>query len=145
MRTAVVLAAVVSGSFLVASHADAQVSYVYGGSLYPVTFGAQPLASGGYGGVYSQQNYGWQYGGYPLGGYLGRPYVGPVLQPWNGLVNGGLTYLPQTPVNNNPYYGGYTRYAQYGLRRSGGGRTFGTYVPRDYRVYQPRPGGLFDR
>jgi hypothetical protein len=144
MRAAV-LAAVVSASLLVASRIEAQVSYSYGGGLYPVTYGALPVGGYGYGGVYPGQNFGSPYGGYPLGGYLARPFLGAAIQPYSGLVNGGLTYLPQTPVNNNPYYSGYTRYAQYGLRRSGGGRTFGTYVPRDYRVYQPRPGGLFDR
>lgn len=125
MRT-VLLAAVFSGALLVAPRVDAQVSYGYGGA-YPNYAGAYP------GGVLGYR------------GYVARPYIGPALQPSPGIVNGGFTYLPQTPINNNPYYSGYTRYAQYGLRRAGGGRIFGTYVPRDYGVYQPRPGGMFDR
>lgn len=125
MRT-VVLAAVFSGALLVTQRVQAQVSYGYGG--------AYPNYSGAYAG-----------GGFGYGGYFARPYIGPALQASTGIVNGGFTYLPQTPINNNPYYSGYTRYAQYGLRRSGGGRIFGTYVPREYGVYQPRPGGLFDR
>ena len=164
---AVVLAAVFSGALLVAPRVQAQVSYGYGGA-YPNYYGAYSgmMAGGsfGYGGVYGPQGYYGQqgYGYYPMGGYypnagysalggyypgsyLYRPYVGPALLPSSGIVNGGFTYLPQTPINNNPYYTGYTRYAQYGLRRAGGGRMFGTYVPRDYGVYQPRPGGLFDR
>lgn len=170
---AVALAAVFSGALLSASAAGAQVSYVYGNGAYPIYSGGLVGGGFGYGGVYGgggfgygslygPQSYGWQNGGsypmgypmagyYPTGGYypmrgsFGRPYIGPALQPLTGMVNGGLTYLPQTPINNNPYYTGYTRYAQYGLRRAGGGRIFGTYVPRDYRVYQPRPGGMFDR
>lgn len=160
---AVLLAAVFPGALLIASRASAQVSYVYGSGAYPnyhgVYSGLYGGGSFGYGGVYGPQSYGYYpMGGYyptagysPLGGYYspgsyyGRPYIGPSLQSLTGIVNGGFTYLPQTPINNNPYYSGYTRYAQFGLRRAGGGRMFGTYVPRDYGVYQPRPGGLFDR
>lgn len=137
----VLLAAIFSAALLVAPSVQAQVSYGYGSGAYPNYPGMYAGGSFGYGGVYGPQNY----GSYAPGGYVARPYLGPALLPSAGVVNGGLTYLPQTPINNNPYYSGYTRYAQYGLRRAGGGRVFGTYVPRDYGVYQPRPGGLFDR
>jgi len=117
MRTTILAAAVVLASLLVTSRAEAQLSYAYGNG-------------------YPAQGY---YGGYPpLGDY------GAAIPPQYGFAPNGLGYLPQTPVGG-PAHGGYSRYAQYGYRRYGNGRTFGTYLPRVYRTYQPRPGGLFDR
>ena len=127
MRTTILAVAVVLGSFLVTTRAEAQVPYVYGNGAYP--------AQGYYGG-YPNQNY---YGGYPVQGDYGN-----ALPSQYGFAPNGLGYLPQTPISS-PGYAGYSRYAQYGYRRYGSGRMFGSYVPRVYSIYQPRPGGLFDR
>lgn len=144
MRTTILAAAIMLGSFVITSRADAQLAYVYGNGAYPV------YSYAGASSVYTSQGY---YGGFTSPGFYGgtpvrsQPapsYLGSMVQPAYGFAPNVSTY--SVPAGSS-LYGGYTRSAQYGYgyRRYASGRTFGTYVPRVYSIYQPRRGGLFDR
>jgi hypothetical protein len=142
MRTTILAAAVMLGSFAITSRADAQLAYVYGNGAYPVYsyYGATSVtASQGYYGGYTTPGF---YGGTPVQSQPAPSYLGSIVQPAYGFAPNVSTY--SVPAGSS-LYGGYARSAQYGYRRYGTGRTFGTYVPRVYSIYQPRRGGLFDR
>jgi hypothetical protein len=159
MRT-MILAAMVLAVGTMASRAEAQVAYAYGAGAYPIYYGNPGYygiptyyGAGGYGAAvgYPAQGY---YGGFTTPGFYGgtpiqnQPapsYLGPLVQPAYGFAPTGYGYVPGGSSLYGSYSGGFTRYAQYGYRRYGSGRTFGSSVPRMYSIYQPRPGGLFDR
>lgn len=161
MRT-MILAASVLALGTMASRAEAQVAYAYGSGAYPIYYGNP--ASYGVPTYYGPARYGVAIG-YPAQGYYGgftspgvyggapvqnQPapsYLGPLVQPAYGFSPTGYNYgyMPQGSSLYASGYGGYSRYNQYGYRRYGSGRTFGSSVPRIYSIYQPRPGGLFDR
>ena len=146
MRTAIVLGAMLLGSFAFACRAEAQFTFSHGpgGGAPPYSgmqvstipiMGVYPTYPGaGVYGPYLEQSY---YGGYPALSGVGV-YGGSTLQPINGLY-------PAQPSPRNPIYGNYGGYSQFGFRRYGSGRMFGSYIPRVYTIYQPRMGGLFDR
>jgi hypothetical protein len=153
-----ILAAVVLATGTMASRAEAQVAYAYGNGAYPIYYGSSAYFSPMYYGAaargYPAQGY---YGGFTTPGFYGgtpvqnQPapsYLGTLVQPaygfapTSGYVPPGYGYA--VPAGSS-LYGGYSGYAPYGYRRYGAGRTFGSSVPRIYSIYQPRPGGLFDR
>lgn len=157
MRT-IILAAMVLPVGTMASRAEAQVAYAYGNGAYPIYYGNP--ASYGVPAYYGAATYGLPtgyvtqgyYGGFTTPGvYGGTPiqnqpapsYLGPLVQPAYGFASTG--YVPSGSSLSRSSYGSYVRYAQYGYRRYGAGRVFGSAVPRMYSIYQPRPGGLFDR
>lgn len=148
MRAAITLAMLLS-LFALTSRTQAQVTFSYGGGALPLNsmqvstiYSSYP--GGGLYGDYPAQNY---YGGYPSLSAVGTfaepggftlPYGASTLQPINGLY-------PAQASARNPIYGNYARYSQFGYRRYGSGRMFGSYIPRVYTIYQPRMGGVFDR
>ena len=133
MRTAV-LAAVVLVSLFLTSRVEAQVSPFYDSRVYTLNLGPATGAYPpfGYGGVYPGQSYTGQ-------SYVGQSYSVPYGYPAAGYGSPG--YFAQTPLYTNPYYSGFTRYAQYHNRRYGGGRMFNSYFPQ----YQGETSGVFDR
>lgn len=146
MRTVIVLGAML-GSVAIGSNAAAQFTFSHGpgGGALPFNSGMRvstipivgvyPTYPGaGMYGSYLEQSY---YGGFPALSGVGA-YGGSTLQPINGLY-------PAQPSPRNPIYGNYGGYSQFGFRRYGSGRMFGSYIPRVYTIYQPRMGGLFDR
>jgi len=145
-----ILAAMVLALGGVTSRAEAQVAYAYGNGAYPIYYYNAPnvgyLGQGYYGG-FTTPNF---YGGTPVQSQPAPSYLSPLVQPAYGFaptagyVPPGYGYT-MPAYGGSPYYGGFARYAQYGYRRYGSGRTFGPYTPRFYSIYQPRPGGLFDR
>jgi hypothetical protein len=148
-----ILAAMVLAMGTMASRAEAQVAYAYGNGAYPIYYGNPAVygiptyyGAAGYGAAvgYPAQGY---YGGFTTPGFYGgtpvqsQPapsYLGTSVQPAYGFAPAGYGY-------GSSLYGGSARYAQYGYRRYASGRTFGSSIPRMYSIYQPRPGGLFDR
>lgn len=146
MRTAIVLGAML-GSFAIGSRAEAQFTFSPrpgGGaprlksgmkvSTIPIIGGYPTYRRAGASGSYVQPSY---YGGNPASSGVGL-YGGSTLPPANGL------YSAQ-PSPLNPIYGNYGGSSQFGFRRYGSGRTFGSSIPRIYSIYQPRMGGVFDR
>ncbi len=152
MRTALLAALVlVWVSLFVTSRADAQVG-VYTMNVGPQASVYPPF---GYGGVYPGQSVyfaqGQTYSGQTYS--TGQVYTAPLSTgqvytvPYNyspygvsAVGYGGAGAYP-APVYNNPYYGGFLRYAQYRNRRYGGGHMFYSYFPQ----YQNETSGLFDR
>ncbi|HVX12673.1 MAG TPA: hypothetical protein VHC22_15945 [Pirellulales bacterium] len=152
MRTAVLTAVVlVWSSLFLTSRADAQVG------VYTMNAGSQVSVYPpfGYGGVYPGQTYLAQGQAYSAAGYTGQVYGAPLFNTgqvytvpyaysapygYSTVGYGTPGYYP-APVYNNPYYGGFLRYAQYRNRRYGGGHMFYSYFPQ----YQSETTGIFDR
>ncbi|HUY90421.1 MAG TPA: hypothetical protein VMV10_16915 [Pirellulales bacterium] len=100
-------------------------------------------------------------------GYVGGPYIAGAGVPafaMQGIYSGGYGYYPggYGPASYFPgaawqgypapmfprgtVYTGYRGHIPtYGYRSLGRGRTFGSYQPRFYELYQPRAYGMFDR
>lgn len=121
------LAIVVIGSGWFVSEAQAQGVVGYGGGAYVAGPGLQgPAPQGFYSGGY----------GYALGGYSPAIYY----------QGGGWQGYPSPMFGRGTVYTGYRGHIpSYGYRTLGRGRTFGSYQPRFYEQYQPRPYGMFDR
>jgi hypothetical protein len=141
MRTTILAAAVMLGSCVVTSRAEAQMAYVYGNGAYPMYPGVGGYLAQTYYGGFSTPAF---YGGNFVQTQPAPSYLGTSLMPAYSIGQGLSTYA--VPSGSSLYGGySYTRAAQYGYRGYGTGRTFGRYVPRIYSIYQPRRGGLFDR
>jgi hypothetical protein len=155
-----ILAAMVLAVGAVSSRAEAQVAYAYSGGAYPIYYynrGLSGYPTQGYYGGFTTPGI---YGGTPVQSQPAPSYLGPLVQPAYGFApsagyappgygysvpGGSSLYGGGSLYGSSAGYGGTTRYAQYGYRRYGAGRTFGSSIPRIYSIYQPRPGGLFDR
>ncbi|HEV3341624.1 MAG TPA: hypothetical protein VG125_14755 [Pirellulales bacterium] len=159
MRTMILAALAVLALGAVSSRAEAQVAYAYSSGAYPIYYYNRAnvgYPNQGYYGGFTTPGF---YGGTPVQSQPAPSYLSPIVQPaygfapTSGYVPPGYGYA--VPAGSSLYggstyggssvYGGINRYTQYGYRRYGAGRTFGSSVPRIYSIYQPRPGGLFDR